>query len=202
MKSKQKLLALISCLFIFGICVVFLTNTNQVTKFINLLNNKTQDVTASNCPQKLLKSELTTVNTAALGKYKINTAPYYSDGFININPESLVDLCNQIIDSEGKILILCNNENLTSELYISCLQFIAGDDYDNVINFYLTNFNSEDKELAKSYFNQYFANMLELDINDIPYINLQKYVKDYLIHNGFNADKIDKLKNKLKENFD
>lgn len=203
MKKSYKLLVIASFLLTICICAIFGANTNRISGLISILNNTHNQIQNVQMPSKQISNnKITPVNTAAIGRKKLNMSTTQDENYKSILPESLIGAANYILNNEGRILFICNNNNANTENIVACLQFLAGDDYDNVKNFYLKNFTEELKNAATTYFNQSLARELNINIKDVPYLNLKKNVAEYLYKNNFSKNDVDSLIAKLKENFD
>lgn len=203
MKSKYKLSILISAIFMICCCFFFLFNMNNISDVINLLNGNLAKQEGASKPIKSTNTKhIDLVNTPELGKYKLNKSVENIPDYSNIKPQNINELCNCIINSKGKINVICEPENLDSDLYIAQLQFLAGGDYDNIVNYFLQNFSEAEKGNAKIYFNVYLASTFKLNVNDFPYSNIQKIMKQYLKDQGYSVQQIEQLISKLKENCD
>lgn len=203
MNRKSKILIVISSLFMIFTCLIFASHTDKISNIINLLNGDNNYSSSNNKPIKNINiDEIALVNTAELGKYKINKAGTDKIGYSNISPTNFPDLCDFIITNNGKICIVCKSDSLNEELYISSLQFLAGGDYDNVLNYFLQSFSEVEKENAKYYFNEYFSSIFKVNITDFPYLNTQKLMKQCLTNSKYSRDQINILISKLKENCD
>lgn len=201
MKTKSKILFSISILSILIFSIAFVLNMNNITTLINRLNGITNNEKEEIKPsQKTPHTNIKLVNSPAMGKYKINISNNPVNGYTTINMNSPLQKCLEIINSDNKIILLSSNDNFDNEYFVALLQMLAGDDYDHILDYFSSNFQSNDKETIKTNFDYYYSDLFKLNKNDIPYINLKIPASNYLENNGLSDAQINLLTAKLKEN--
>ena len=168
MKTKSKILLSIAILSILIFSIAFVLNMNNITTLINKLNGITNNLTEEIKPnQKTPQTNIKLVNTPAMGKYKINISNNHVNGYTTINMNSPLQKCLEIINSDNKIILLSSNDNFDNEYFVALLQMLAGDDYDHILDYFSSNFQSNDKETIKTNFDYYYTDVWKKTIDKV-----------------------------------